>query len=205
MTYNMRLKHFKNPDPNFVEGNFKTLKHPKSISPKRSDYFQRAKKRPDNHSRCTYIHNVSGKRCRNLLGLYPRFCELHTMMVENVYIAPSNIKGAGNGLFAGPYGFKKGDIIGEYSKPWNRVSDKTLGKRCDNSKCLAYVFCDAHEMCWDGLDIRSTVIRNINDANGSKFRNNAYFDIIDGHVYAIASRNIKSNFEILITYGSLFW
>lgn len=201
----MRLKKFKNPDKDFNEGNFKTVKHPKSISPKRSDYYQKAKKKADNKTRCTYIHSSTGKRCKNLIGLYPRFCELHTMMVENIYIAPSNIKGAGNGLYVGPYGFNKGDIIGEYSKPWNRVSTEKLDKRCDNQKCLAYVFCDEHSQCWDGLDIRSTIIRNINDAHGSEHHNNAYFDIIDGHVYAIASRKIKPHKEIFVNYGDRYW
>jgi hypothetical protein len=201
----MKLKHFKNPDPNFVEGNFKTTKHPKSISPKRRDYSKKAITRPDLSTRCTYIHGITGKRCRNLLGIYPRFCELHTTLIENVYISPSQITLAGNGLYAGPFGFKKGDVIGEYSMPWNQVSEKTLEKRCDNSKCLSYVFCDHHSNCWDALDIRSTIIRNINDAHGSKFRNNAYFDVIDGHVYAIASRNIKPGKEILVSYGSSYW
>lgn len=204
------MKYFKNPDKNFVPENFKTVKRPKSPSPKRKDYEKVALKKDDGHSRCTYIHPDTKKRCKNLLGIYPEYCELHSMMILNVYIARSQIEGAGNGLYVGPYGFKKGDRIGKYSYNWNRVNLKTLYNRCkDDDKCWSYVFCDRgnadNTKCWDGLDIRSTIIRNINDAHGSQFKNNAYFDVIDGEVYAIASRNIKPHKEIFISYGSNYW
>jgi hypothetical protein len=137
------------------------------------------------------------------------YCELHTMMIDNLYIAKSQIPNAGNGLYAGPYAFKKGDIIGEYSLPWNSVSLGNLTKRCKTDNCWSYVFCDEGDddntKCWDGLDIRSTLIRNINDAHNSGLRNNAYFDVLKGHVYAIASRNIKPFSELLIDYGVSYW
>jgi hypothetical protein len=200
---------FKSPDKNYVIGKFSTSKRPKTPSPKKKDYSKRAQTKADAKSRCTYIHPQTGKRCKNHLGLYPEYCELHTMMIHNVYIAPSQIAQAGNGLYAGPYGFKKGDIIGEYSFPWNEVSLGNLSKRCRNEKCWSYVFCDEGEhdntKCWDGLDIRSTLMRNINDAHKSGFKNNAYFDVIKGHVYAIASRNIKPQKECLISYGRSYW
>jgi hypothetical protein len=131
------------------------------------------------------------------------------MLINNVYIAKSQIEAAGNGLFAGPYGFKRGDVIGKYSYPWNKVKLKTLESRCRKDKCWSYVFCDEGEdgqtQCWDGLDIRSTLMRNINDAHNSKFKNNSYFDVIDGEVYVIASRNIKPSRELYCSYGKLFW
>lgn len=204
-----RLHHFKNPDKNFQEANFQTSPRPRTVSPKRRDYERKAQRKEDNHSRCTYIHPQSGKRCKNLLGMYPQYCELHTMMVNNLYIAKSNIEAAGNGLFAGPYGFKKGDVIGKYSFPWNEVKVGNLYKRCKDDNCWSYVFCDEGDtddtQCWDGLDIRSTLIRNINDAHGSKFKNNAYFDVIKGQVYAIASKKIKPMKEIFISYGPSYW
>jgi hypothetical protein len=201
-------RHFKNPDKNYVEGNFKTSPHPRSPSPSRKDYVKKSQRKPDNHSRCTYIHPDTKRRCKNLLGMYPDFCELHTMMIRNVYIAKSQIQGAGNGLFAGPYGFKKGDIIGQYSYPWNKVSLKQLYKRCEGDNCWSYVFCDDGESddtkCWDGVDIRSTLMRNINDAHGSNFRNNAYFDVIKGEVYVIANKNIKPTRELFVDYGPYY-
>lgn len=203
------MKSFHNPDKHFVEGKFKSSARPKSPSPKRKDFAKVANTKPDKKTRCTYVHKETGKRCALKLGLYPRYCELHTMLINNLYIAKSNIKAAGNGLYAGPYGFKKGDVIGVYSNSWNRVDLGTLEKRCKDDKCWSYIFCDEGDSkntkCWDGLDIKSTIIRNINDAHGSSFRNNSYFDVIKGKVYAIASRNIKPHTEIFIDYGESYW
>ncbi len=206
----MRL--FKSPNKDFVEGHFKKAKRPTSPSPARMDYRRKSQTKADNKSKCTFIDPKSGKRCSNLLGLYPQYCQLHTMLISNVYIAKSNITKAGNGLFAGPHGFKKGQVIGKYSMPWNKVSMAALDKRCKNSKnCYDYVFCDeprkdpSKTQCWDGYDIRSTVVRNINDAHNSKFKNNSYFTVSKNNVYVIASRNIKPYSEIFVTYGDSYW
>lgn len=203
-------KKFQSRDRNYVEGSFKTTSRPKTPSPKKSNYQDVAVTKDDGKSRCTYVHPSTGKRCLNKLGLYPQFCKLHTMMVHNVYIAPSHIEHGGNGLYAGPYGFKKGDIIGRYSYPWNEVSMGTLEKRCKDDNCWSYVFCDDERAdgmskCWDGLDIRSTLMRNINDAHNSQYRNNSYFDVIKGEVHVIASRKIKPMTEILVSYGKSYW
>jgi hypothetical protein len=202
-------KQFVSPEKKFAKGNFKTARIPKAPSPKKKNYEKLAKTKPDNETRCSYIDPTTKRRCCYKLGVYPRFCELHTMLIENVYIAKSNIKQAGNGLFAGPYGFKKGDVIGVYSNSQNQVNLGTLEKRCKTDHCWSYVFCDEGDSsktkCWDGLDIKSTVIRNINDAHNSSFRNNAYFDVKNGRVYAIASRTIKPHREIFIDYGENYW
>jgi hypothetical protein len=206
------MKQFKSPIKKYQEGNFKKTKHPLSPSPKRQNYETKAKKSSDHISRCTYINPLTNKRCRNKLGIYPEYCYLHTIAIQNVYIAPSQITKGGNGLFAGPFGFKKGDIIGRYNHKWNAVTLGKLEKRCNNNYCWSYVFCDddnnkdyTKTKCWDGLDIRSTLMRNINDAHGSKFKNNAIFDVIKGNVYVIASKNIKPKSEIFVNYGKYYW
>lgn len=184
-------------------------RHPRAVSPKRRDYTQRAQKKADSITECTYVDRKTGHKCRRLLGLYPEFCELHTVLIHNVYIDKSGIKAAGNGLFAGPFGFKKGSVIGQYSYPWNKVKMGTIEKRCKNDNCWSYVFCDEGETqdtaCWDGLDIRSTLMRNINDAHKSRYKNNAYFDVINGQVYVIASKAIAAGSEIFVTYGKEYW
>lgn len=195
---------FKNKEPNYVKGNFKMVKQ-KQISPKRKDYESRVRIKPDKTSKCGYI-NSNNSRCNLKLGLYPEYCYLHTMLIDNLYIAKSNIKNGGNGLFVGPYGFKKGDIIGKYSYPYNEVSLETLERRCKKEKCWDYVLCDLEKKkCWDSMDLRSTILRNINDAHNSKFRNNSYFEMRGKDVYAKASRNIKPFSEIFISYGSKYW
>lgn len=202
-------KGFRHKLSEFNEGGFSTAKRPRSPSPRKKNYATLAQTKSDSKTKCIYIHPDTGKRCTNLLGLYPEYCELHTMMINNVYIGKSNIKKAGNGLFAGPYGFRKGDIIGKYSYTWNKVSLGSLKERCTRESCWDYVFCNHGESnntaCWDGLDIRSTLMRNINDAHNSGFRNNSYFDIIDNKAYVVASRTIKPHTEIFVTYGKTYW
>ena len=82
---------------------------------------------------------------------------------------------------------------------------ETIEKRCKSKKCWSYVYCTEDDMCYDGLDIRSTLMRNINDAHGSSYKNNCYFDEIKGQVYIIAAKNIKPHKELFISYGRQYW
>jgi hypothetical protein len=140
-------------------------------------------------------------------------------------VTDSTIPNGGSGLFAGPLGFRKDEIIGEYSKDWMKVKQGKLD--CRNGKnargeCntvnTSYVLCDERRknqkesevQCWDGLDKNSTIIRNSNDAHGSKYHNNANFEKrkdTDGktHIYMVASRRIGGMKEILTQYGSKYW
>jgi uncharacterized protein YifE (UPF0438 family) len=205
------MKKFVSPQKNYKIGKFKTSSRPHSPSPKRMNYESKAKKSSDKITRCTFIHPDTSRRCKNKLGIYPEFCYLHTLSIQNLYIHPSNIPRAGNGLFAGPFGFKKGDIIGRYSEKWNSVNLGTLEKRCTDENCWSYVYCNdikytKHKTkCWDALDIRSTIMRNINDAHGSNFKNNSAFDNIKGNIYVVATKNIKPKSEIFVSYGSHYW
>lgn len=208
---------FKSPEKKYR--NFKSTKRPTSPSPKRADYEKRALTKP-NGDHCTYILE-SGKRCKMLLGLYPRFCHFHTLQINNLYIAKSNIPNAGNGLFTGLYGFKKGMIIGEYSEKWMSVKETRQRTRNGKGKTSndSYLLCALQEKnqkekdipCYDALDIRSTVTRYANDAHGSQFRNNAYFKQTKDnkgqiHIYMVASRNIAGFKELYCDYGgSSYW
>jgi len=219
-----KLNTFRNPDRHYVHENFETSKRPKSPSPTRHNYYKIAQRKDDKQTKCTYIYSDTGKRCKLKLELYPTYCHLHTMMVENVYIDKSNIPHANNGLFTGPYGFKKGQIIGRYSFEWNRVKLTTLNKRCKNNpECWSYILCDnsntskqnpdkkdndkhkSNVYCWDGLDIRSTLMRNINDARGSNFRNNSCFEMLNDNIYVVATKDIKPFKEIFVNYGRHYW
>jgi hypothetical protein len=218
-----RRRRFKSPKTEYV--NFKTAKRPFSPSPKRHDYEKIAVTKSDKHSRCTYIHPETNKRCKLHLGIYPQFCHVHTMLVDNLFISKSHIKKAGNGLYVGAYSIKKGDIIGEYSADWNKVKDGEFYRRNGKDKDgeykdvnSSYLFCDSKRrgekekdiQCWDSLDARATLMRNINDAHGSKFRNNCYFDVIKDkngkrHVYVLASRNIAPFKELYLDYGESYF
>ena len=184
------------------------VRSPKYPSPKLKNFRQMATK-PDLTTQCTYIHPDFRKRCKNILGLYPEFCELHTMTINNLYIAPSQIKGAGNGLFVGSYGFKEDDILGEYSSKQNETRLGIAEKNCKGDKCWDYTLCDfgdsPNTKCWEGYDMRSTLMRNANDAYKSNFKNNAYFKIIKGRGYVIAGKKLKPHAEVFIDYGKQYW
>lgn len=216
-----RLRHFKSPEKKYKSPNFKTAKRPKSPSPKRSDYEKRAITHPTNE-RCIYIDPETQKRCKLHLEIYPKYCAVHTMLIDNLFVAPSGPKNWGNGLFAGPLGFNKNDIIGEYSQDWMKVKQGRLerrnGKGKDKDVNYSYVYCnekkknqkEADVQCWDGLDKNSTIVRNANDAHGSKYRNNAYFDTRTDkhgklHVYMIASRRIGPMKQIFCNYGPSYF
>jgi hypothetical protein len=150
------------------------------------------------------------------------------MLIENLCISKSQIKNAGNGLYAGPFGYSKGEIIGEYSTPFNYAKEGDIYKRngkggngyVEGYKPInqSYLFCDTPKRgesvemsdCWDSLDIRSTIMRNANDASNSRFRNNSYFEIKKDHngkkhVYIIASKKIKAYEECFLDYGTSYW
>lgn len=200
-------KRFKSPNRLFK--NPKSIKRPFSPSPKRKDFRKVAQTESDYFSRCGYVNKDTGSRCKNNLGAYPRYCALHTRKIHNLAIAPSQIPNAGNGLFLGDSGVKKGDIITKYGEPWMKVTEDTLAKRCKyiGDKCYEYVFCDSdnrpegNDQCWDGYDIRSTIGRTSNSAWKSKFKHNATFHMIKGEPYIIASRNISAGSEIFTNYG----
>lgn len=209
-----KLKIFKSPQKKYID--FKTTKRPFSPSPKRHNYEKIALTKPNNHSICTFILKETGKRCKMLLGIYPRFCQLHTLLIQNLYIKKSNINGAGNGLFSGNYGFKKGMIIGEYSEDYMEVKENRVRIRNGKNKSSndSYLLCSLGKgkdvMCWDALDIRSTITRNANDAHNSKFKNNAYFQQTKDnkgkiHIYMVASENILADNEILVEYSDSYW
>lgn len=206
---------FKSPDPKYR--NPKQAKAPKPANPNSRVFVKTAQTQSDGTSRCTFIDRASGDRCKNKLGLYPEFCWLHTLKVNNLVIKKSQIKGAGNGLFAGEHPFKKGDLIAQYGSRKNFVTENTLQKRCryKGKKCMEYVFCDEEglsknhlekhgENCWDGLDIRSTIARFSNSAHGSRFKYNSEFDLIRGNPYLVARRDIPAGAEIFTDYGETY-
>jgi hypothetical protein len=198
-------------------------------SPKQKNFESVVKIRPTPEMQvfktrqCCYIDSNTNKRCKVKLGLYPKFCEIHSLAIDNLYVKESNIKNAGNGLFAGLMGYKKGDIIGEYSMPEIKLKmreiDARKGKPDAWQPNYSYVFCENEKRgqkpeninCWDALDYRTTIMRYANDAHGSTYKNNCYFEPIknrktgETHIYMVASRKITPLSEIYCDYGSEYF
>lgn len=150
--------------------------------------------------RCNYI-NKYGKQCKNkeaVPGVY--FCNLHLDKAYNLKVKKSAIKGAGYGLFAGKYGFKKGEIIGEYSRyDIRQKGDHCVDSREDQHICSSYLYCD-EKWCWDARWTPSVVVRHANDSRSIR-KNNAYFDEMGGRVFVMADKSIKPGKEIFLDYG----
>lgn len=214
------MKLFKSPKKEYTK--FKTIKsgNKKSPSAKRSDYESRAIIKSDLHSRCIFVDSNKNKRCKLYLGIYPKYCHIHTILIENLYISKSNIKNGGNGLFSGPIEFKKDEIIGEYSYPSMEVKSGRLDIRNGKGKDVNYdyILCLNKEkgqlekdiLCYDGLDKNSSIIRNANDAHNSEFKNNCYFyqrKTKSGKykVLVVCKKKIKPFSEILIDYGNNYF
>ena len=206
--------------------NYRVSSREKGIpSPKQKNFEQKVKIRPtpelSESRRCRYVDNTTNKRCKVKLGLYPKFCEVHSLAIDNLYIRESNIKNAGYGLFAGLMGYKKGDIIGEYSMPEIKLKMRQIDARTGNpdkwQPNYSYTFCENEKRgqdeedvdCYDALDYRTTIMRYANDAHGSKLKNNAYFEPTKSkrgtHIYIMASRNIRPLDEILLSYGDSYF
>ena len=190
---------------------------PKPANPKLKNFIKNALTNSDGISKCCFVNKNTRIRCNNKLGLYPQFCWLHTLKINNLVIKDSSIPNAGKGLYAGDYPFKKGDLVARYGYPHNYVSEKDIEKRCigNESECMTYLFCDsknltnAHlakhgEKCWDGLDIRSTIARFSNSAHNTRFKYNSTFDIVNGSPYLVATKDIKPGQEIFTNYGKTY-
>ena len=201
------MKEFINPNPKYDKNKIKRVEKYKSPSPRYTNYNSVVKTESDNRSRCTYIHSDTNRRCKNFLGLYPQFCSIHTLLIHNLHIGDSKIPGASMGLFTGPYPFKKGTIIGKYNTNNNSLTLSTFASRCETDRdCHTYVFCDdKSQTCWDSKDIRSSILRFINDNRGSSFNDNCYFQKKRGDVLVIASKTIKPYSELYVQYGDNYW
>ena len=111
----------------------------------------------------------------------------------------SSIKGAGMGLFAGSYGFKKNSIIGEYSRYDIKKTMAKMYKHCKSHQCQAYIYCSNND-CWDAKNTPSIIVRHANDSRSER-RNNASFDEYGRRVFMVADKNIKPRSEIFCDYG----
>lgn len=151
---------------------------------------------------CAYRNN-RGHECTHdevLPGIL--YCNLHLNRVYNVQIKKSGIPNAGFGLFAGSNGYKKGDIILEYSR--NDIRIPQIPYKCENAsshKCSEYIYCDDNELyCWDGRYRKDIIARYSNDSRSAS-KNNAYFENYRNRSFIIADRNIRPFHEIFTNYG----
>lgn len=139
--------------------------------------------------------------CIYPIGLNAKFCNAHTLQLENVFVAKSNIPGAGYGLFAGPKGFKNGEIITKYGSYENEISYQEVLEMPNTT----YVLCDKKNKCWNGENKMYSVGRYCNDCHKTVYACNSEFEFINGKAYILATNDIPPYHEIFTNYGSMYW
>jgi len=122
-----------------------------------------------------------------------------TILDSKLYVAPSTIPAAGNGLFARRK-IKTGDYIGDYTG-----EKLPLAAREDKSRDRDYFVETMDGFIIDGKDMNNKM-RWINDPRHSKHLLNAEFQQRgDGTVSVRATRIIPKDREIFICYGDMYW
>ncbi|MFA9212860.1 MAG: SET domain-containing protein [Candidatus Methylacidiphilales bacterium] len=123
---------------------------------------------------------------------------------DYLYIKPSNILNAGNGLFTA-INIYKNEIIAIYDG--EIINQKELAKRTLNKE-NKYMMNLPNGSVFDTQNLAGFA-KFANDANGTlpaTFKNNAYITLNPkNQVCLVALKNIKSNQEILCDYGKNYW
>jgi len=123
-----------------------------------------------------------------------------------LYLKESTIPGAGKGLYTDAP-IKKGETIIEYKGDiltWNECN-----KRNEEGKG-GYVFYVTRNYCIDAFDTLEAMARYANDAKGHNrikgLHNNSEYVIRNKKkAFVVATKNIKADSEILVSYGTDYW
>lgn len=122
---------------------------------------------------------------------------------DYLYIQPSKIPNAGNGLFTS-IDIEKDEIVSKFKG--EVISEKEAKRRSELGEDDYFMMLPSGET----LDCKRTecFAKYANDAEGipSKFKNNTIITIDDeDNVILVAKRDIKSGEEIFTGYGKRYW
>lgn len=124
------------------------------------------------------------------------------LLEKHLVVKPSNIPGAGKGLFT-TIDIKKGERIIEYKGTLHKWKD--IKYQDGNNAYLVYL----HRNAVINAKNSKAKARYANDANGLTrvpgLRNNGEFLYEGVRCYIEATRKIKAGDEILVDYGKDFW
>ncbi|WP_118975097.1 SET domain-containing protein [Taibaiella koreensis] len=122
---------------------------------------------------------------------------------KHLYIAPSTISGAGQGLFTNTF-IPKGARIIEYT---GKVTDWEHADHQEGLNAYIYFVNDDHVI--DAAKRKKSLARYANDARGMKkikgVNNNSEYIEEGNRVYVDAMKNIEPGSEILVGYGKEYW
>lgn len=125
------------------------------------------------------------------------------LLEKELYVQPSTLTGAGNGLFAS-VPIKKGTRIVEYK------GKKTTWKEVvDSGVFNGYVYYIKRNHVIDAKNYKKALARFANDARGLTRRkgitNNTMYVQENGRVFIESTKNIEAGGEIFVAYGKDYW
>jgi SET domain-containing protein len=125
------------------------------------------------------------------------------LLEKKLTVKKSRLPHSGKGLFAKTF-IPKGTRIVEYKgriTTWKEVNHDE-GKN-------PYIFYVKRGHVIDAKPYKNALARYANDARGLQrikgLRNNSVYDVHEGKVFIMASRDIEPGEEILVDYGKEYW
>jgi len=156
-------------------------------------------------NRCAFTL-ANGNRCKKKVIIGEPYCYIHYLYKHHLKIGPSNISGAGKGLFAidksqpqNAIIFKKNQRITEYKGEIltrNELEDRYGNKTAPYGLAINH---NAYEDCACRRRIGS-----LSNTGNKKRDNNAQFYLYRGRPYIKAIKNIYNGEEILTNYGDSY-
>ena len=151
--------------------------------------------------RCTGT-TKAGNRCRKRTcrsGL----CWIHLKKEKNLRIKPSQIPGAGLGLWT-TKSFKANERVDAYKG--EELTRRQVEARYPAGEAAVYTICagdDPRSKCIDARKTNSSAARFANDARGSsRFTNNVK---IPSTVMRVKGKGVPANRELFLNYGDTYW
>ncbi|CAB3985446.1 SET domain-containing [Paramuricea clavata] len=139
-------------------------------------------------------------RCRKRTA-HTEKCWIHLAKQNNLRIKPSNVAGAGKGLFAWKKPITRGKLISKYTG--RKLSKKELDKKYGDD-VAKYAVCNKRGRCVDATYTTDAAARFVNDSRGTSFQNNA--KIKGNQMFKLkATKKIPANREIFTSYGDEYW
>lgn len=131
-----------------------------------------------------------------------RYCM--ALLEKHLFIKPSNLPGAGKGLFTKVF-IPKGTRIIEYKG--EILTWKEVGEMADERN--GYVFYVNSRHVIDAWNYKKALARYANDARGINrvkgLRNNAEYIVDRKRCYIQSDRDIQAGAEIFVDYGAEYW
>jgi uncharacterized protein len=147
-------------------------------------------------AQCSY--KTKKGRCKRKTVITHPYCAQHTLEAFGLYVAPSQVKGAGLGLYT-TKPIKKGTVIVEYKG--EKLTTKQYNERYDKDDYGSYGMEVNSRLVIDARKTSSGLARYVCDYTGSGKKPNTQYQGEKHKVEIIALRNIEPGEELLIDYG----